>query len=121
MLLFLLLLNVFADHWAFNNKQTFLTNCQNSTKRKNSVRSQSKKNPFFNPIYKSMENKCTLPPFFYQFRKNRKVADDGQFSYIGCQREMERPIDLFFLCWLPHYAFCVWEHKLDNHSRLEIA
>ena len=34
MLFLLLPLMFFADHWALNNKQTFLTNCQNSTKRK---------------------------------------------------------------------------------------
>ena len=72
MLFLLLPLMFFADHWALNNKQTFLNKLSKQYKKKKKlVRSQFKKNPS-NPIYKSMENKCTLPPFFTNSVKTEK-------------------------------------------------
>ena len=104
MLLLLLLLNVFADHWALNNKQTFLTNCQNSTKRKKLVQSQSKKNPF-NPIYKSMENKCTLPPFFTNSVKTEKQRTMANFPISVVSARWNAQLIYFFYVGCPITPF----------------
>ena len=101
MLLFLLLpLMFFADHWALNNKQTFLTNCQNSTKRKKiGPKSVQEKTPliqftkawkisalyllFFTNSVKT-EKQRTMANFPISVVSARWNAQLIYFFYVGC-------------------------------------
>ena len=108
LLLLLLPLMFFADHWALNNKQTFLTNCQKRTKRKkNWSEVSSRKTPLqsSNPIYKSMENKCTLPPFFTNSVKTEKQRTMANFPISVVSARWNAQLIYFFYVGCPITPF----------------
>ena len=107
MLLFLLLLNVFADHWAFNNKQTFLTNCQNSTKRNKQNWSEvsPRKTPSLIQFTKAWKISALYLLFFTNSVKTEKQRTMANFPISVVSARWNAQLIYFFYVGCPITPF----------------